>query len=144
MKKYFLIACLTAFSFAAAQQNDFFDIQKHLQEKSAKKRLQKLSEKYFPPNPETLIDKFRTGLPEDSHSQAKLSFILPDGDKVYSLPMDHMPCIVSDKKNYADNMPTLRDKIKFYSYPDKNTSAPPPGAIPNPAYPRRTVPLIRK
>lgn len=101
MKKIFFIISLGSFFFASAQQNDFFDIQKHLLKKQKEERLQKLIERFIPNNPKTAIPFFN--LPQNP-PQAKLIMQLPNGNKVYSLPGDNMPCIVPDMDLYADNM----------------------------------------
>ena len=43
--------------------------------------------------------------------QAKLSHVLPNGNKVYKLPIDNMPCIVPDESMYHYNMPVVKGKI---------------------------------
>src|SRR5579885_1400331 len=109
MKKIFLITGLAAFSIASAQQKDLFDIQKYLQKKQAKEKLQKMMDRFIPSNPSNLP-------PPAIHlssypPQAKLSQTLSNGNKVYLLPMDNMPCIVPAKNEYADNM--LRPPKKY-------------------------------
>jgi len=43
--------------------------------------------------------------------QAKLLHVLPNGNKVYKLPNDNMPCIVPDESMYHYNMPAVKGKI---------------------------------
>ena len=43
-------------------------------------------------------------LPGTNNAMAKLSHVLPNGNKVYILPQDNMPCVVPDIRAY--NMPT--------------------------------------
>lgn len=139
MKKYSLVAGLVSFLFAGAQQNNLFDIQKHLQQKEARERSEKLVERFLPSSPQNPVVKSFQNLPKVTTPQAKLSYVLPDGDKVYILPTDNMPCIVPDKNNYADNMPRLSIK---YGLPEslQKYFRDPLKSIPNPAYPRKIIP----
>jgi hypothetical protein len=43
--------------------------------------------------------------------QARLSQVLPNGNKIYKLPQDQMPCIVPDTSMYHYNMPIVKGKI---------------------------------
>lgn len=45
------------------------------------------------------------------YPQAKLSHVLPNGNAVYKLPQDNMPCIVPDSSRYNYNMPVIRGEI---------------------------------
>jgi hypothetical protein len=134
MKKLLVIAGLAAFSFASAQQKDFFDIQKYLQKKQAEEKLQKMKDRFIPSNPKKPIIHLSQDLP-----QAKLSQTLPNGNKVYVLPLDNMPCIVSDKDQYADNMLQAPKKFELFDKLQRNIRQQ-PGAIPNPAYPWKIIP----
>jgi hypothetical protein len=134
MKKLLVIAGLAAFSFASAQQKDFFDIQKYLQKKQAEEKLQKMKDRFIPSNPKKPIIHLSQDLP-----QAKLSQTLPNGNKVYVLPLDNMPCIVSDKDQYADNMLQAPKKFELFDKLQRNNRQQ-PGAIPNPAYPWKIIP----
>lgn len=133
MKKIFLIAGLAAFSFASAQQNNVFDIQKHLQKKQTEERLQKLKEQFIPANPSPPTIHLSLYPP-----QAKLSQTLPNGNKVYLLPMDNMPCIAPEKNLCADNM--TQPPKKFDLFNKQQNYKQQPGAIPNPAYPWKIIP----
>jgi hypothetical protein len=136
MKKLLVIAGLAAFSFASAQQKDIFDIQKYLQKKQAEEKLQKMKDRFIPSNPSN--PKFY--LPESLYPpQARLSQTLPNGNKIYLLPMDNMPCIVPDKDQYADNMPPAPKKFELFDTQQRNNRQQ-PGAIPNPAYPWKIIP----
>jgi hypothetical protein len=134
MKKLLVIAGLATFSLASAQQNDFFDIQKHLQKKLAEEKSQKMKDRFIPSNPQNPIIHLSQDLP-----QAKLSQTLPNGNKVYVLPLDNMPCIVSDKDQYADNMLQAPKKFELFDKLQRNNRQQ-PGAIPNPAYPWKIIP----
>lgn len=104
MKKVFLIAGILAFAVVSAQQNEFFDIQKHLQEKSKKERKQKeqsllLSNRGF--RIKNNVEYFSG--PNQYTINSNQYTLLPNGNKVYTLPLDHMPCIVPDMHQF--NMP---------------------------------------
>ena len=45
-----------------------------------------------------------------SKPQAKLSHVLPNGNKVYILPQDNMPCIVPNMSYYNYTMPIYKGK----------------------------------
>jgi hypothetical protein len=60
--------------------------------------------------------------PNDSIHPVRLDFLnlvpmaefsqrLSNGDKVYLLPMDNMPCIIPDSSRYTHNMPIAKGKI---------------------------------
>ena len=134
MKKILVITGLIAFSFASAQQYNFFDIQKHLQKKQTEERLQKLKEQFIPANTSPPTIHLSLYPP-----QAKLSQTLPNGNKVYLLPMDNMPCIVPEKNLYADNMIQPPKKFELFNKKQQNYRQQ-PGAIPNPAYPWKIIP----
>lgn len=72
-----------------------------------------ISSRMYSPKP-TKRFRFRPGhdlsnlkrnftLPETNNALARLSHVLPNGNKVYILPQDNMPCIVPDTRGY--NMP---------------------------------------
>ena len=133
MKNIFIIASILAFSFASAQQNDFFDIQKHLQQKIKDEINQKQKEQLqslFKPKISTL---FLKPIPVP---QIKFLESLPNSDKVYILPEDNMPCIVPDMTqfNKAD-LAGLDLKQKYFT-PNRNF----PGKIPNPGTPFKFIP----
>jgi hypothetical protein len=44
--------------------------------------------------------------------QATFSHVLANGDKIYLLPRDNMPCAVPDMSKYNYNMPVERGKIE--------------------------------
>lgn len=90
MKKLSLIiVSLTSIIFAVSAQDGFFDIQKYMQKKdiepkSADKLV--LSKPSFK-KPSTYLLTGRT-------KQKRVSHILSNGDKVYLLDQDNMPCIM--------------------------------------------------
>jgi hypothetical protein len=115
MKKMFLTICVATFSYASAQENESTIL------------------KVLPPVSKTGPFLFHNGTDTfsfpDTHMlspiqqllpQAKLHHILPNGNKVYSLPQDNMPCVVPDMSQF--NMPDVRSGMSPYT-------------IPNPAYP---------
>jgi hypothetical protein len=59
-------------------------------------------------------------------TSAQFSHTLPNGDKVYLLPQDHMPCIVPDASQYNYNMPVYKEEIM--------------GTIPNASPPIQIIP----
>ena len=128
MKKVFLLFGIAAFSSASAQQKQVFDINKHLQDLLDKKNTSQLivkpsgSNKYF--------------VAGSSQPGFKLSAILPDGDKVYLLPPDNMPCIVPDMKQFTA-MPDISNPNEYFeTLPFRNHL---PGAIPNAVEPYRLI-----
>ena len=80
-----------------------------------------LLQKYQTPTPP---GEFTDNLQSLLSKQAQLSHMLPNGDKVYRLPIDNMPCIVPGKNNYNYNMPVEKGKFD--------------GSIPN-AWPRQQL-----
>jgi molybdopterin converting factor small subunit len=127
MKKVFLLFGISAFSAASAQQNDVFDVNKHVQDFLKKKNgIQKN-------NTPSLFDNFYTN--GNTESPAKLSYTLSNGDKVYILPVDNMPCVVPGYSQ--NNMPNISDPNIYYNSPlFKNNT---PGTIPNAVKPYRLI-----
>jgi hypothetical protein len=130
MKKLSILLALTGFSIvASAQQNDFFDIQKHLQKK---KKENKPVHKPFLLKPpfQNQFDIFQSG---KANSQSTFSYVLPNGDKVNTLTQDNMPCIVPDMSQF--NTINVFGLIKQ----SENTllTYNIPGSIPNAAIPKR-------
>lgn len=134
MKKIFLLAGIAVFSFASAQHNDFFDIQKQLQKKQAEEKLQKMKDRFITANPSNPTIRLSQNPP-----QAKLVQTLSNGNKVYLLPLDNMLCTVPDKDQYADNMLQAPKKFELFDKLQRNNKQQ-PGAIPNPAYPWKIIP----
>lgn len=113
MKKILLIAGIASFSVAAAQNDRFPKVQ------------------VIPPkskNNISSIPKFYVVTPKSSLiANAKLLNTLPNGNKVYALPQDNMPCVVPDVSQF--NMPVVTQEREAYT-------------IPNPAFPPATKPVI--
>ena len=111
-----------------AQQKDVFDIQRHLDKISKDKKLP--GAVFIPFNKTRPF--INCGFP--LYSQ-EISHILPNGDKVYTLSQDNMPCIVPDMRQF--NMPNSSDPDKYFeSLIFRNDS---PGAIPNAVRPYRLI-----
>jgi hypothetical protein len=113
MKKVFLVAGIIS-SYVLAAQDD----------RSPKVQV-------IPPKPKnniSSIPKFYSLTPKAGLiDNAKLLNTLPNGNKVYALPQDNMPCVVPDVSQF--NMPVVTPENKAYT-------------IPNPAYPPATKPVI--
>jgi hypothetical protein len=126
MKKIFLFFGIATISSASAQQKDVFDVNRHIQQllknKTAGKSIA-LAE----------IDNFFL---KGSHtSGVNLSYVLPNGDKVYLLLQDNMPCVVTGTPQ--NNMPNISNPNKYFeSLTFKNNT---PGSIPNAVKPFRLI-----
>ena len=125
MKKIFLSLVITGFaSTVSAQQNSFLDLQLQKRKKETVTTVKPLSQNSIF---QKKLSDFRSA---PTVNQGTLSHVLPDGDKVYSLPQDNMPCIVSDMRRfnsgsvYGKGEVTLTDKI---------------GSIPNGAREPKTI-----
>ena len=132
MKKITLFLTVTGFVVAAsAQQNDFFDIQKHLE----KKRKEKKPVIKQPLTKPSLQNKFTFFQPVNPNTQRKLFHTLSNGDKVYLLSQDNMPCIIPDmsKLNFI-GIPNLTLYPNTFILPDNQ-----PGSIPNVANPGKII-----
>lgn len=121
MKKVFLFFGIAAFTSVSAQQNDLFDIQKHLLKKQAEenklvenKSINLPSIKPFIYNPPHLNNN-----PVDSYT-------LPNGDKVVISNLDNMPCVQPDMRQFQ-RMPNLAYQEQF----NFSTQQLLPGQIPN-------------
>ena len=131
MKKILLIAGVTGFITATAQEPGFFDIQKHLEKKSKNsfRPLLRKPTQMFPSTP-----KLSESLKPDR--LATLSHSLPNGNPVYLLPQDNMPCIVPDMNQF--NMLSEK-KINPYLNPfSENNHV--PDRIPNLIIPFKIIP----
>ena len=127
MKKVFLLFGVAAFGAASAQQKGVFDVNKHIQDFLKKKHgIQKDSTP-------SLIDNFYTN--RNTESLAKLSYTLPNGDKVYILPMDNMPCVVPGFPQ--NNMPNISNPNIYYHSPLFRNEI--PGTTPNAVKPYRLI-----
>jgi len=97
MKKLFLLFGIIAFSAAAAQQNDLFDIQKHLAKKQAGSK--KNDNKLTIPMPWD-NKQFNLALNTPASDNFALAYQLPNGDNLKILSQDNMPCVVPDMSLY--------------------------------------------
>ena len=104
MKMVFLLFGIAAFSGASAQQKDLFDIQKHLQ------KIQQENKKF--------VEKMKPAWKEITYTgqlQQQRSYILSNGNKVIILPLDHMPCIVPDMKQFM--IPSISNQNADFQSP---------------------------
>jgi len=107
MKKIFLIAGILSFTATVAQNNGSPKV------------------KVVPPKPKNNISskppvyfvKPQTQL----LSNAELLNTLPNGNQVYALPQDNMPCVVPDVSQY--NMPVVKPQVE-YTIPNPYPQAP--------------------
>ncbi len=129
MKKVFLLFGLAAFSSASAQQKDVFDIQKHLEKMVKEKK-----------NSGTVTNPFQKNnflLHHLSRPQVwELSHILSNGDKVYTLSQDNMPCVVPDMRHYT-NMPNISNSNEYFETLLFRQHL--PGSIPNAVRPYKLI-----
>jgi hypothetical protein len=119
MKKIFLICAIAAGSTSAAQQADLFDTQEYLKKRSFDQKNATINNFYGQKNTGSILPKapFTT---------------LQNGDVIYYLPQDNMPCVVTDLN--AFNMPNAASSVKDeWAYLLKPGNA--PGKMPNAAPP---------
>jgi hypothetical protein len=108
MKKLSVLLAFTGISFAAsAQQNNFFDIQKYLQKKQ-KETKPFIKPLIIKPSFQNQFTLFKT---DKMNSMGKFSHALTNGDRVYLLPKDNMPCIIPDMSKF--NTPNLSGLHNF-------------------------------
>jgi hypothetical protein len=132
MKKVFLLFGIAAFSTASAQQKDVFDINRHIQGFLDKKTSSRKVIKPIVANNFFSIGTYKPGM--------KLSYVLPNGDKIYLLPQDNMPCVAPGFPQ--NNMPNVFDPDKFFESNIVKQNI--PGNIPNVAVPPfRMIPQAR-
>jgi hypothetical protein len=128
MKKIFLLFGIASFASASAQQKDVFDINRHIQEVLRNKNAPGIGVKNFKTD-RISINKF-------TQSQPNLSHILPNGDKVFILSQDNMPCVAPDMRQFT-NMPNISNPNKYFeSLPFRNHL---PRTIPNAVLPYRLI-----
>lgn len=128
MKKVFLLFGMAAFYSASAQQKGVFDIQRHLDNLKKDKKIPGVGNKPF--DKTTLVINY--GFP--LYSQ-KLSHVLSNGDRVYILSQDNMPCVVPGIPQ--NNIPNISNPNAYFQSPlFKNDS---PGSIPNAVKPYRLI-----
>jgi len=130
MKKIFLLFGVAAFSSVSAQQNDFFDINKHIQKKRTESK--KAAEKKL------ILPSIKPFQHYNTYStnKATLPYLLQNGDKVVTLGQDNMPCIVPDMRQFQ-NMPNMANKEQFnFNYSPQKVL---PFQIPNGSIPFRMI-----
>ena len=129
MKKVFLLIGIAAFSSASAQQNDMFDIQKHLQKKQAEsKKTDEMNSLVFP------FKKHFIPVDPSIGKKPLVSYTLPNGDKVVISRLGDMPCVKPDPSQLYF-MPNLAYSGEFNFSPQR----PKPGQIPNGSKPYRMI-----
>ena len=122
MKKIFFLTGIFFVGGVAAQKSDLFDAGKHLQKKGQGKNIKPWA--LVPrPGPEQNIF---LAVP---YSEAKLSHQLPNGNRVYLLPVDNMPCVTPDMTRFRSMPNAVSDFPQFIFRQRKQ------GRIPNPALP---------
>jgi len=132
MKKLPVFLALSCISIAGtAQQKDFFDIQKYLQKKSKESKPASKPLVLLKPS----FQNFATPESQPVISGSEFSHSLPNGDKVYILLQDNMPCITS-KINRFD-ISNGFDEKEITSPVNYNKSL--PGIIPNVVIPKRII-----
>lgn len=93
MKKVFLLLGIAGFTTASAQQKDVFDINAYLKKKTAdKSKLAPPSKQNFKKNNFFEIDANKK-LPKNS-------YLIGNGDRIYSSPGYHMPIVVTDMRQF--------------------------------------------
>jgi len=131
MKNIFLLLAIASFSLASAQQNDLFDIQKHLKKRTELRNKQRAEKLFSLPNTR-IRQPFQYPLLNNNvqvfHSmpESKLLAQLKNGNKLYLLPQDNMPCVVPDMSEF--NMLVLKPDVQF-TIP--NAAIPPTNNPPN-------------
>jgi hypothetical protein len=127
MKKIFLLFGLFGCYCGSAQMKDVFDIQKHLEKKSTDHK---------PLNVMPLIkNQFSKNLFKGNKFSELKSYSLLNGDRVIILPIDNMPCVVPDMKQFH-TMPEI-SKNEMNNLPNLLRQNYFPGKIPNAASPFR-------
>ncbi|MEO5562603.1 MAG: hypothetical protein ABIR18_04190 [Chitinophagaceae bacterium] len=121
MKYIFLLLAIATFGVVSAQDNHYSPWLKKHKKQDFKKQLLPRYDAVTGPRfvPENRI--LSLPLP-----QAKNIQTLPNGNRVYALPQDNMPCIVPNMNEYRNRSITIQP----YHYNG-------PGAIPNPARPKK-------
>jgi hypothetical protein len=125
MKQIFFLAGIVAFSFAYGQQQ-FIIPKDQLGKKFNYLNLQKPKTDSFP-----FLSHFLNQYP-----QATLMQVLPNRNKLYSLPLDHMPCIVPDMSQFNKNDLASSNFNFNFLIQERNL----PGKIPNAITPYRIIP----
>lgn len=131
MKKVFILAGIFLCGTAFAQQDDkqnkitpyYYFFKQHDNIDSFRLKLDNGTP--IPPNNSLILDL-----------QGKYSHGLPNGDKVFLLPQDNMPCVVPG--NQHQSMPNITGPK------DKIVNPPNPGHIPNPGRKWRVIPIANQ
>lgn len=89
MKKILFFASLLFSFIVSAQQSEFFNAEKHLQKHNTGKKEMLI----FKSTPSLLFKRNISPLPE-------ISYTLSNGDKVFALPTDNMPCVKPDMSQF--------------------------------------------
>lgn len=131
-----LIAAFTLFTSAvSAQQDDFFDIQKYMEKKNKENKQQQKLTLIKPSFKNLFINS-----PSSQFYNKTLLHTLLNGNKVYLLGQDNMPCVVPDMKKFRQ-MPNICNPDDYLT--EIAFKANIPGSIPN-AYPPSGWTYIRK
>lgn len=129
MKKVFLLFGIAAFTSASAQQKDVFDIQKHLDKIVKDKKFPRAVTGPSVKSTDLIDHRFFS-------YERKPFYTLHNGDKVYVLSGDNMPCVVPDMSQFTI-MPNISDPNQYFNSPlFKNNT---PGTIPNAVKPYRLI-----
>jgi hypothetical protein len=122
MKKIFLVFGIAAFSAAAAQEKELFDIKDHLQKKASKQ-----TDRF----PLALDPGFGSPKPHTTYSPSMRSYLLPDNSRITGI--GNMPCIKPDMRQFKTmpnpglgNFTTHKNSLQHSR----------PGNIPNAAIPK--------
>lgn len=135
MKKIIFSLCFVGFCFATAtaQQNELFEINKHIQKKQAEAKKsaerKKITTFFKNRNKANLTMGLFSNKPEHTYT-------LPNGDRVIILSQDNMPCVVPDMKKFQ-TMPNAGTKAGLNNFYIPRRSQ--PGIIPNGSMPFRMI-----
>jgi hypothetical protein len=132
MKKVFLLFGIAAFGSASAQQKDAFDFNGRFKELIYKK-----GDSVFVINPSAIIMNTNTGSAGQGYN---FSYTLNNGDKVFVLNVDNMPCVVPDMNQFKVMPNIARPDENFMAQIGKQNLS---GKIPNPAPPFMIIPKIK-
>jgi hypothetical protein len=115
MKKVLLIAGIATYSFASAQEKG----------QPYWKVVPPLSKKVIPLPPGNNFSTQSLTLPPG----IQLLGSLPNGNKIYALPQDNMPCVIPDMSQY-NSMPVVKPDLSLYNMPNlANPNGKKPGVI---------------
>ena len=127
MKKIFLVFGIVAFSSAAAQQNNVFNVESYLQKKTDNKNEKIEKNSYL-----SSEGCFGGPLVQKAIPNYLPGFLLPNGDRIKDMAplLYNMPCVRPDMRQFR-TMPNPGLGI----LPSYFSSGPLPGQIPNGAFP---------